>query len=89
VSDARYPDTADHYGDWMLSNHFTWLDTCAHCAMKKRQLAHDAICYGYPKCMSCGCVAGTPCIYHRGSPRYANELAERQAIALEKAAGVK
>ena len=41
-------------------------------------------CYGEPyQCISCGCSKGAPCISHKGSPIYANELLERIANASE------
>lgn len=45
--------------------------------------AHD--CYGEPyKCISCGCSKGRPCVSHRGSQVYANELMARIAEGLER-----
>jgi hypothetical protein len=84
----KYPDTKDHF-DGYWSNHLRRLDTCSHCMNERREDEHKAICYGYPKCISCGCTAGTPCVYHRGSERYANELREREVAALEAIAEAK
>jgi len=46
---------------------------------------HQSYCYG-KDCISCGCLEERPCIYHKGSDRYKNELLERIAIAMEMAA---
>lgn len=68
--------TKDHPGVAPLERH----EFIRMAEDRERKMYEGHHCYGEPYwCISCGCTEGHPCISHRGSPIYTNELLEKIA----------